>query len=279
MHTLALRPIRAAAAALALLTLFAPVRPARAHGTDHGHTADGSNPQLHVGTDFEECYFDLHSELTQSEFRQFAREGGLLIRFQQMAPARTLGAGRLQVALGLTASPINDSDGAWNNTFTHPDAEHWLGAVRQFPRLIVRYGLTDAVDLGLWGSVNPEANYGFAGLDAKVALLRQSAGAPVTVSVRPSVTTLLGPSEVWLGNLSTDATVSRNFWGFEPYAGFGGSFSYAVERSADVDLPNVATIDPVAVVGLTYSWRFLTAGAEATLGAVNTYGVLVGARL
>lgn len=279
MYSVTFRPNFAITATLSLLALLAPVGRAQAHGDGHAHALDGSPPQLHVGNDYQSCYFDLHPDLSLSEFRQFAREGGMVVRFQQLAPAATLGAGRLQISAGYTATPINDSDGAWNDTFSHPDAEHWLGNSQQFPRLVVRYGLTDSIDLGAWGSVNPESNYGFAGVDAKVAILRQNAGAPVSVAVRPSVTMLIGPSELWFGNLSADLTVSRNFWGFEPYAGVGGSFTYAMETSDDVELPYVATIDPVAVVGLSYSWRFLTAGAEATFGAVNTYGVLVGTRL
>src|SRR5262245_59777409 len=138
--------------ATAAIALLAPVRAAFAHGAD---------PQLHVGNEYESCYLDLHPELTQSEFRQFAREAGLAARFQQLAPAPTLGVGRLQISLGFTASVIDDSEGAWNNTFSHPESDHWLGDVQKFPRLILRYGVSDAVDLGAWGTLNPQSNFGF----------------------------------------------------------------------------------------------------------------------
>ena len=43
------------AAALALVFVLLPSTPAAAHGDD---------PELHVGTAHDECYFNLHPELT-----------------------------------------------------------------------------------------------------------------------------------------------------------------------------------------------------------------------
>src|SRR5262245_27515554 len=95
-------------------------------------------PTLHVGTEYEECYLDLHPELTAEEFRTFTAEGSSVVRFQQLAGAQTLGDGTWAVGLALSATPIDDSKGAWNNTFSHPTADHWLGDVQRIPRITVR---------------------------------------------------------------------------------------------------------------------------------------------
>ncbi len=238
--------------------------------------AVGATPVLHVGNSYDSCYFDLHPELTQGQFRTFAAEGGAVVRFLQLAAADTLGKGTFEVSMNMSATRINDAKGAWNNTFSHPDAEHWLGDVQQFPRLVVRAGVTDYLDVGAWGSVNPLSNYGFVGVDAKLALLQRRQGAPVDLAVRPSVTTVLGPSELWFGNVGVDLTVSRDYSGLSPYVGVGGTASLAIERSNDVDLSPAFSVRPVALVGLAYDFHWFSAGAEAVFSDVHSAGVHAG---
>src|SRR5262245_15655267 len=95
-------------------------------------------PVLHVDDRYSECFFDLHPELTQAEFDEFAKEGGVVMHDLQLASAAPIGKGRFEVALDYSRTVIDDSKGAWNNTMSHPQADHWLGDVRAFPRLGAR---------------------------------------------------------------------------------------------------------------------------------------------
>jgi hypothetical protein len=92
------------------------------------------------------------------------------------------------------------------------------------------------VDVGAWGGLNPDSDFGLVGVDTKILLLREGPSRPVSVSVRPSLTSVVGPSDVWVGTTSVDLTVSRAFGPVSPYAGVAARSSIAFERTADVDL-------------------------------------------
>jgi len=110
--------------------------------------------------------------------------------------------------------------------------DHYLGSSIAIPRVVARYGVSDRVDMGAWGTADVHSNYGVAGIDSKIALMRQGPGRPVSISIRPSVSSLIGPSEVWAGNASIDVSVSRAVGPLSPYVGFVSSGSLAFERSA-----------------------------------------------
>lgn len=231
---------------------------------------------LHVDDRYDSCFFDLHPELTQEEFDTFAGEAGTMTRFHQNGSAETLGKGKFDIGLAITSTPVNDDKGAWNNTMSHPDAEHDLGHEVAFPRLVARVGVSDNVDIGAWGTLDPNANYGFTGIDLKVGLLKQSAEMPVSVAIRPSVSSMYGPSEVFVVNSSVDLSVSRNWSGLEPYAGVGASANVAVEMSDDVDLDPGQSRNVLAFVGVSYQWKGIRAAAQVETGELETTSLQLG---
>jgi hypothetical protein len=155
-------------------------------------------PDLHVATEYESCYFDLHPELTEGEFRTWAAEGGQIVRSRQLSGADTLGRGGLDVSIGYAYFFLDDTKGAWNNTMSHPNGDHPLGSQLGFPQLSLRVGVHRNVDAEVYGALNWNSNYGFVGIASKIRLLRQSEDMPISVSVRPSLSALAGPSEVQL---------------------------------------------------------------------------------
>lgn len=235
-------------------------------------------PVLHVHTDYRSCYFDLHPELTKAEFEEFAGELGSILRFRQLGETTTLGRGRFEVSLQFTSSSIDDAKGAWNNTMSHPEADHYLGSSIAFPRLVARVGVSDRVDIGAWGGFNPRSNYGLVGIDSKIVLMRQGPDRPISLSLRPSVASLVGPEEVWAGNASIDVSAGRTMGAFSPYVGFATSGSLAVERSADVDLDHAWASSSVAYAGVSYTWRGLQVSAEIEKSALVSYGFRLGRR-
>ena len=94
-----------------------------------------------------------------------------------------------------------------------------------FPRVVARFGVSDRVDVGALGGLAPRANYGLVGVDSRIALLKQGPTRPVSVSVRPSITLLLAPSELLVGNAGIDLSVSRAIGPVSPYAGVAVSTS------------------------------------------------------
>jgi hypothetical protein len=243
----------------------------------HGAEADGV--PLHIGNDYGSCYFDLHPELTKAQLRTFAAEGGQLSQFRTLSSADVLGQYEFDLALAMTHSYINDGSGAWNNTMSHPDDDHYLGEQVSIPQFIFRMGATERIDVEAFGTFDPRANYGFVGVGTKVALLRQDAGAPVWLAIRPSVSTLIGPPEVALGSMSAELLVSRRFYHLAPFVGLGARGTLAFERSADTDVGTQGAVRPVFLAGLDYAWSVVSLGAQVEYSAVPTLSARVGVRL
>jgi hypothetical protein len=237
-----------------------------------------SGPDLHIATDYEECYFDLHPELTEGELKQFAREGGQIMRFRQLSSADTLGAWKFDVSLGYALFFIDDSKGAWNNTMSHPTGDHYLGTPLGFPQLALRLGVHDDVDVEVYGSVNWMSNYGLVGVATKIRVLEQGKKMPVSVALRPSLSALIGPSEMQGGTASIDLSVSRNIHGFSPFAGVTVSATTIHEDSADTDVGSQSASHEAAFAGVEYRWKGISAAAQAEISEVAAVGFRLGGR-
>jgi hypothetical protein len=161
---------------------------------------------------------------------------------------------------------------------SHPSKDHYLGRSIQFPRLVARYGLSERVDLGASGGFDPHSNWGLASVDAKIALMRQGAKRPVSVAIRPSVTSLIGPRDVWVGSAGLDVSISRAIGSWSPYVGFSSIASLGLERSKDVDLDQgLATTSPV-YAGITYRFKALALSAEVEHAKVNSFAIRTSTR-
>jgi hypothetical protein len=204
--------------------------------------------------------FDLRPGLTKAEFETFAGELGAILRFRQLGDAATLGKGNVEVGLRVADTRLD----GWNNT--------------RISAVTARFGASERVDIGVWGGVNQSADYGLVGADTTIALLSQDKGSPVSFSLRPNGTWLLGRSEVWAGTASLDLSVSRAFGPLSPYAGVGTTASVALERSAKIDLEPGVDTRSLSYAGVAYHWRALVVAAEIEKGAIVSYGFRVGTR-
>jgi hypothetical protein len=205
--------------------------------------------------------FDLRPGYTQEQLASLADEVGADLRFRQLGDTATLGRGNVDIGVQFAETRIDDSQGAWNHT-----------------RVVARFGVNDRVDVGAWGGFNPNSDYGVAGVETKILLLREGPSRPVSVSVRPSLTSLVGPSEVWVGTTSVDLTVSRAFGPVSPYAGVAARSSIAMERSTDVDLDHATAEGASSYAGVAYRWRSLSLAGEVEKGEKVSYGFRIGTR-
>lgn len=138
----------------------------------HGHDPD---VELHINSNLGSCDFDISPDLTQSEWKRFTKEAGNLLFLNPLASAKPLGVKKWDLVIEMTASNVDETSGAWNNTFSHPDSEHWLneGSQTAVPGMRFRMGITEKIDAGIYyTSAKPfGANYGFLGLEAKYAFI------------------------------------------------------------------------------------------------------------
>ena len=201
--------------------------------------------------------FHLRPGLTEDTFKELTADAGSILRFRQLGNPATLGRGRIDLSVQFGSTSRDDA---------------------RFPQGVARFGVNDRLDVGAWGGFNTASKYGVVGFDTNIALMKQGPSWPVSVSLRPSVASLVGPSEIWVGNASIDLTVSRAIGPFSPYAGVATTGSMGIERADDIALDPVTAHDSVRYAGLAYRWRALVAAVEIERTAVTSYGFRIGTR-
>ena len=257
--------MRVLSTVIGVLGLVAAFNPASARAQQAGNAPAGQAAERGGSR-----AFDLHPELTKEQFKEFAGELGSIMRFRQLGDTAPLGKGEVDISVQYASAPIDSMKGAWHNTYA--------GGSIDFPRFAARFGVGDRVDIGTWGGLDPDLNWGMVGVDTKIALMRQGPGRPVSLSMRPSDGSLIGPSELWAANASLDVSVSRAFGALSPYVGVATTASLAVERSDDVDLDPVTAEGSLAYAGLAYRWRSFVLSAEVEKGALVSYAFNIGTR-
>jgi opacity protein-like surface antigen len=237
-----------------------------------------AHPALHVDPKLDDCEVHFAPELTQGAFERFAREFGSVSAFKQGSGPTTLGTQGAAADLEQIYFRVDEDAPAWNDTFRHPAADHWLGADKAFPKLRLRYGATDALDVGVFFTKSPEANYGWLGVEGKVGLLAQREGAPVSLSVRGAYTKTLWVGDMNMHALTADVSVGRTFWTHvTPYLTVGADAVLARETSVAVDLKDEALFVPHATAGLEVRFWHVSLDAEYQVAALPSFQVQVSA--
>jgi hypothetical protein len=231
--------------------------------------------ELHVNHDIKSCSIELDPSLTQSQFHKFTREAAQVFTFKLMSPAEPLGAKKFQVGLDYSTTSINDADPAWNNTFSHPHGEHYLGDQLAFPKLFARMGVTDRIDVGFYFTKNPEANYGFMGGEIKYALFLKPQK-PFAMAVRATYATLLGVEDMNFHLWGVDLSASKKIGILTPYLGIGANLSHAIETTSKVNLHNETVLTPRGIIGTQLSLSFFSLTAEMDVAAVSTFSLRTG---
>jgi len=245
---------------------------AMAHGPG-GHPPD---PNLHVDGSLEECEVHFAPELTQASFGRFVREFGSVSAFKLMAPPTTLGQWGVSIGIEYMAFGMDDKSDAWNDTFAHPDTTHELGSSQEFPKLKLRVGVSEKVDVGAFFTKHFNANYGWVGVDVKYRLLEQTDRMPISLALRGAYTKTLFVSDMDMHAGSFEVAAGRTFWGvLTPYLALGTDMVVARETSDTVDLHHETEVVPHAIAGLEVKYWHLAFGAEANLGTLTSYQVQV----
>jgi opacity protein-like surface antigen len=240
--------------------------------------AQSSFPPLHVDPTVDDCSVRFSPILSQGAFRRFVREFGSVSAFKQASSPRALGKGRVLVGIEMMRFTIDDRADAWNDTFTHPDGGHPLGSTLKFPKLKLRVGVTDDLDVGAFYTRNFEANYGWAGIDGTYRVLTEREGAPVSLAVRGAYTKTLYVTDMDMHALTVDVSVGRRLGGIVmPYVGVGADGVLARETSDAVNLRRETIVAPHLLAGVDVELGRAVLGAELTLGARPSVQVQVGA--
>lgn len=244
--------------------------------------APASAQTLHLTNKWKECSFQLDAALTQRAWRQFTGEAGVVTYFRPLTDARPMGRGRFEVSLLQWKTGIDARDAAWNDTFVHPDSTHWLfeGSGLAFPGLTARVGVTDRTDVGVYFTRNPNANYGFYGIQLQRGLTTNADG-KWSAAARATVMSLFGPDDVDFSSYGADMVVSRRYVlhhkvSVSPYAVVSGSLSRAHEKSAVVSLADESVFGAQAMVGASAQFSLARVALEYGVGRVPSFNVRIG---
>src|SRR5690349_1075094 len=175
---------------------------------------------LHTNDRWKNCSFVIDPALTQGAWREFVSEIGPVMYLRPLATARPLGKGRFEIAALGSATRIDQTKRAWNDTFSHPDADHPLteGNALNIPGLMVRGGVTDRVDVAAYGTKSMNANYGIVGAQLQYNVLHDTTSR-LAAAVRATGVRLVGPEDLSASVYGVDLVVSRTFGFVSPYAG------------------------------------------------------------
>jgi len=239
--------------------------------------ADNAAP-VHTNDRWEECAMDISPNLTQSQWKQFNKNFSSILYFKPMSGAKPMGKGKIDVSLEMSRTKIDEHDGAWVNTFSHPESDHYLADddhQLQIPVLTARYGVTNNLDAGVTYTKNPGSNYSWMGMDAKY-VFHQEKQQGISVATRLSTVALMGVEDFDYYLAAADLLVSKELGMFTPYAGVTAIASTANETTDEVNLARDNAVSVEAIVGTQFQWSYLSIAAEADIARTNTYSVKVG---
>ncbi len=245
--------------------------------------ASAQNVKLHVNPKWEECSFQLDPSLTQKAWHQFTQEAGLVAYFRPLTDAKPMGVGHYELSLLQWETKIDGNTEAWNNTFVHPDSTHWLveGPRLSFPGLTFRTGITKKMDVGVYWTVRPGANYGFAGGQVQYNIVNDLVK-DFAISTRASFVSMYGPKDLGLTVYGLDLLASKKYAVFSdktsisPYAGFSTYLSHAHETTTAVNLKDENVAGVRGMIGAVAQISLARLAVEYNFAKVNSFSFKVG---
>ncbi|MES2767272.1 MAG: hypothetical protein V4642_15455 [Bacteroidota bacterium] len=244
----------------------------------------GQHHELHINPKWEECSFEISPILTQSEWHTFTKEAGLAAYYRPLIDAKPIGKWNFEISLVQWQTKIDESEGAWNNTFVHPDSTHWLvgGPRLPIPGLTGRIGITDNVDVGVYFTKNPQANYGVYGGQLQYNFLNDTTE-KWSASARAGFSAIFGPEDLKVSIHGVDLVASKEFpaysdWAFvSPYAGVSTYLSSARETTDKVALKDEDIFGAQAMVGVAAKISFARLAMEYNFSNTSTLSFRIGA--
>lgn len=245
--------------------------------------AQHQHVDLHVNPRWSQCSFQLDPSLTQSTWREFTSEAGLVAYFRPLTDAKLIGQWKFEVSLLQWSTGIDDSKPAWNDTFVHPDSAHWLkeGHSLPIPGLSARIGITDKMDVAMYWTKSPGANYGFWGGQLQYSLLN-NVEKNWSAATRVNFVSIYGPDDLKFQIYGVDVLASReykiysNWASIALYVGLSTYLSHAHETSAVVDLKDENVIGIQGMVGAVAKLSVARIGVEYNFAKVSTLSMKVG---
>ena len=214
--------------------------------------------------------------LAQGEFKDLSKEAGAAIAYRNTAPAAPLGITGFDAGLEVSAVDIKNNSAYWDSAFNGK-----APSLLYIPKIRVRKGLPFGIDVGAMYSYVPDSNIKIYGAELSKAILEGSAVTPA-LGVRATYTRLAGVNDLSLQTVGVDASISKGFIIFTPYAGVGGIW---IDSKAKGNLATLSIlseekiwqprgfagikISPLPLIGITAEAEYAARPIYSLKAAVN----------
>ena len=153
--------------------------------------------------------------LNQAEFKLFSEDLGAALSYKSATPAEPLGITGFEMGVGATSTKMSNPD-LWKKATGGASSSSSI----VLPKLYLYKGLPFNIDVAAFYSKVPTTNIKLTGLELRYAILEGGVALPA-VAIRGSVTKLSGVEQLSLSTKNLDASISKGFAMFTPYAGIG----------------------------------------------------------
>lgn len=185
----AVTPLRALAAVLAMLSLTAPAQ-----------AADD---------------IDALQLLDQDDFRLLSEDLGAALSFKSMIPSESLGITGFDVGVSITGVRLSH-----RGVFERASAGGDIPSTLPLASVRIHKGLPYGLDIGAAYSTVPGSNIRVIGGEVRWAFIEGGVATPA-VAIRGAATKLLGVDQLDLETTSLDISVSKGILNVTPYGGVG----------------------------------------------------------
>ena len=158
---------------------------------------------------------NFRAPISQNGFESLTKEAGAALGYRNMAPAEPLGITGFDIGVEVSAVSIDEKTEYWRSAFGN-DAPAYLGV----PKIRVRKGLPLGIDIGAIYTYVPDSNIKLFGAELSKAILEGGVTVPA-IGVRTTYTKMTGVDDLGLQTFGIDASISKGFLMFTPYAGAG----------------------------------------------------------
>lgn len=212
----------------------------------------------------------LRSDMTQSDFREFAKEFGSVVSFDPNSPADPLGTLGFDISVESTFSVTKSS--VWDKA----SSDGKFSDALVMTRLHVQKGLPGKIDIGAMVGKTANSDVTVAGVSLKYALLEGTVATPA-ISLRAAYSQTIGNDEIDAYNANLGIFISKGFLIVKPYAGVVGSMNHLKEKSSNVNLSDETVFTPKGIVGIQVTpFPFLRLNGEVGISEITQFSLKAG---
>lgn len=157
---------------------------------------------------------DSIQNLAQDEFKSFSKNLSSALSYKAVAPAEPLGLTGFDVGIEVTSTEVTNNT-VFNKAMSGDGVDTFI-----LPKIHAHKGLPFGIDVGAFYTKVPSTNISVTGAELRYAIIEGGVTMPA-VAVRGTYSALSGVDQLDFKTKGLEASISKGFAMFTPYAGVG----------------------------------------------------------